>query len=65
MEKRIEDLEVRIAFQEESIHELNKSQLRLQQEIDRLNQELAQLKQQLRQAVATGLEVSDAPPPHY
>lgn len=65
MEKRIEDLEVRLAFQEESIHELHKSQLRLQQEIDRLNSELGQLQQLLREAVATGLDVTDAPPPHY
>ncbi len=65
MEKRIEDLEVRFSFQEESIEALNSQQHAQQKEIDALQREVAQLKQLLQQSSGSGNEIIDEPPPHY
>ena len=66
MEKRIEDLEARIAFQDEAIDALNNQQHTQQQAIDQLKREITRLKQLLQQATAgSGMEVIDEPPPHY
>lgn len=65
MEKRIEDLEVRFSFQEESIEALNSQQHAQQKEIDALQREVAQLKQLLQQSSSSGNEIIDEPPPHY
>lgn len=65
MEKRIEDLEVRFAFQEESIDALNRQQHLQQKEIDALQREVARLKQLLQQSSGSGNEIIDEPPPHY
>ncbi len=65
MEKRIEDLEVRFAFQEECVDALNNQQHAQQKEIDALQREVAQLKQLLQQSGGSGDEIIDEPPPHY
>ncbi len=65
MEKRIEDLEVRFSFQEESIEALSNQQHAQQKEIDALQREVAQLKQLLQQNRGSGNEIIDEPPPHY
>ncbi|MCF6281627.1 MAG: SlyX family protein [Candidatus Polarisedimenticolaceae bacterium] len=64
MDKRIEDLEVRFAFQEESIDALNRQQHLQQKEIDTLQREVARLKQLLQQS-GSGNDIIDEPPPHY
>ncbi len=65
MEKRIEDLEVRFSFQEESIEALNSQQHVQQKEIAALQREVAQLKRLLQQSSSSGNEIIDEPPPHY
>jgi SlyX protein len=67
MKKRLEELEVRIAFQDKTIQELNDVVTRQQRELDRLTQQLEALKVQVR-AAAPPLVVSreeETPPPHY
>jgi SlyX protein len=67
MIQRLEELEVRVAFQDKTIQELNDVVTRQQRELDRLTQQLEALKQQVR-AAAPSLVVSreeETPPPHY
>jgi SlyX protein len=67
MQERLEELEVRVAFQDKTIQELNDVVTRQQREIDRLAQQLEALKAQVR-AAAPSLVVGreeETPPPHY
>lgn len=67
MNERLVELEVRVAFQEQTLQELNRVVIRQQQQIDRLTQELETLKVQLTM-VAPSLVIpqeEEAPPPHY
>jgi SlyX protein len=67
MNERLVELEVRVAFQEHTLQELNEVVTRQQQQIDRLTQELATLKAQLA-TVAPSLVIpkeEETPPPHY
>jgi SlyX protein len=67
MENRLIELETRLAFQDNSLQELNAVVVRQQREIDALTRELETLKAQLRtlapELVANRAE--EAPPPHY
>ena len=65
MEKRLEDLEVRFAFLEESIDALNNQQLIQQKEIVTLQCEVSRLKQLFQHSSDTDNEIIDEPPPHY
>ncbi|MDO8703941.1 MAG: SlyX family protein [Sulfuricaulis sp.] len=67
MKERLIELEVRMAFQEQTIQQLNEAVTSQQAQIDRLAKELAMLKSHL-----TGLAPSlvipqeeEKPPPHY
>lgn len=67
MNERMVELEVRVAFQEQTLQELNEVVTRQQQQIDRLAQELETLKVQLT-IVAPSLVIAkeeETPPPHY
>lgn len=67
MENRLIELETRLAFQDNSLQELNAVVVRQQREIDALTRELEMLKAQLR-TLAPDLVVNradEAPPPHY
>ncbi|MHB8741924.1 MAG: SlyX family protein [Sulfuricaulis sp.] len=67
MNERLVELEVRVAFQEQTLQELNKVVTRQQQQIDRLTQEFATLKAQFS-IVAPSLVIpqdQEIPPPHY
>jgi SlyX protein len=67
MQDRVAELEVRVAFQDKTIQELNEVVTRQQREIDRLVRELETLKVQVR-ALAPSPVVSrdeETPPPHY
>ena len=67
MENRLIELETRLAFQDNSLQELNAVVVRQQREIDSLIRELETLKAQLR-TLAPELVASradEAPPPHY
>lgn len=65
MEKRLEDLEVRIAFQDSTIDALNIQQHFQQKEIDVLRDDVERLKQLLQQGTPSDNEIIDEPPPHY
>ena len=67
MEKRLAELEIRVAFQDQTLHELNDVITRQQNQIDRMVKELETLKIQLTM-LAPSLVISKAeekPPPHY
>jgi len=67
VENRLIELETRLAFQDNSLQELNTVVVRQQREIDALTRELEMLKAQLR-TLAPDLvanRADEAPPPHY
>ncbi len=63
---RLEALEIRIAYQDETIEALNAALAAQWQEIDRLRRDMRLLEAQLREAVApAGEGAPEPPPPHY
>ncbi len=65
-ERRFEDLEVRLAFQEQTLNELNAVVTRQQATIDRLEQRCDALLERLRSlGEGAGDEAPDERPPHY
>lgn len=67
MNESLTELEVRMAFQEKTIQELNEVVTRQQRQIDRLTQELEAIKSRLA-ALAPALVIpqdEEKPPPHY
>jgi SlyX protein len=66
-ERRLTELETRVAFQDDTIQQLNDVITRHEQRIQRLERELEQLKRQLA-LVAPSLiapATEETPPPHY
>ena len=67
IEKRLDELEFRIAFQEDTISQLNDVITRQRDELDRLNRQLIEVIDTLRSAMQTGgtpVDI-DEKPPHY
>jgi len=65
-ERRIVDLETRIAFQEDAIHELSRTVVRQGNDIEALRREIETLRGQIRDLASAGLAAADEPPPpHY
>ena len=67
MQERLAELETRIAFQEQTIQELNQVVTSQQGEIDRLASEVERLKVQLltlAPSLVAGRD-EETPPPHY
>jgi SlyX protein len=67
MNERLTELEVRLAFQEKTILDLNEVVTQQQRRIDRLAQELEAVKSRLA-ALAPALVIpqeEEKPPPHY
>jgi SlyX protein len=64
---RIERLEIRLAYQDETIETLNQTITAQWREIDRLTRLFSQLDDRLREAEArpAGAPQSEPPPPHY
>ena len=64
---RLDGLEIRIAYQDQTIEDLNAALALQWQEIDRLKREIARLEAELHAAaeVATGPSLPEPPPPHY
>ena len=64
---RVDALEMRIAYQDETIEDLNKTITAQWKEIDRLARELANLSDRMREAEHRALSGSppEPPPPHY
>lgn len=66
MEARIEDLEVRLTYQEATLEALNQIVIKQQDQIDLLIAELQRTKQQIENASEFVRSESDEePPPHY
>ncbi|MGL4287592.1 MAG: SlyX family protein [Phreatobacter sp.] len=64
---RIDALEMRIAYQDETIEDLNKTITAQWKEIDRLTREIANLGDSIREAEqrAGASAAPEPPPPHY
>ena len=62
---RIDALETRLTFQDETIETLNKTITAQWQQIDALTRQLANLSERLQEAEAHAPGATDEPPPHY
>ena len=63
---RLDALEVRIAYQDETIEELNAALAAQWQEVEKLRREVTQLEVELREADRGPLDgAAEPPPPHY
>jgi SlyX protein len=67
MQERLAELEVRVAFQDRTIQELNDAVTRQQRALERLARELEALKDRLRALTPSPVASRDeeTPPPHY
>jgi SlyX protein len=63
--KRIDALEMRIAYQDETIETLNQTITAQWTEIDRLTRQLAELKERVREAESNVPGPANERPPHY
>lgn len=65
LSERIDVLETRLAFQDETIETLNKTITAQWQQIDALTRQLAALGERLSEAEANAPGPPNEPPPHY
>jgi SlyX protein len=63
--ERIDALEARLTYQDDTIETLNQTITAQWQTIDTLTRQVAQLSERLREAEATATRPSNEPPPHY
>lgn len=66
-EQRITELEIKLAFQEDTLAQLNEVVTIQAREIARLTQELQGLRERLAAAIPSNIasEAEETPPPHY
>lgn len=62
---RIDALEARLMFQDDTIEALNQTITAQWQTIDALTRQVSQINERLREAEAGGYRPSNEPPPHY
>jgi SlyX protein len=62
---RIDVLEMRLTFQDETIETLNKTITAQWQHIDKLTRQLAHLNERLMEAETRAPGATNEPPPHY
>jgi uncharacterized coiled-coil protein SlyX len=65
LSERIDALEVRIAYQDETIETLNQTITAQWTEIDRLRRQLSELKERVRDAESNAPGPANERPPHY
>jgi SlyX protein len=65
LSERIDALEARLMFQDETIETLNKAITAQWQQIDALTRQLASLSERLQEAEANAPGAANEPPPHY
>lgn len=65
LESRLADLEIRQAFQDDTVQTLSDIIADQQQQIDRLKRQLERLDQRLQEQQSDLTEVPNDPPPHY
>jgi SlyX protein len=63
--ERLEGLEIRLAFQDETIEALNKTITAQWQQIDALTRQVAALSERLQEAEGDAPGAADEVPPHY
>ena len=63
--KRIEDLEVRFAFQDETLQQLDSVVQEQAHEIERLRNELSTVREQLKDTLGPEAPPEEQVPPHY
>jgi SlyX protein len=62
---RIDALETRLTFQDETIETLNKAITAQWQQIDALTRQIANLNERLQEAESHAPGITNEPPPHY
>jgi SlyX protein len=65
LSERIDALEARLTFQDDTIEALNQTITTQWQTIDALTRQVARLNERLREAEAGAFRPSNEPPPHY
>ena len=65
LSERIDTLETRLTFQDETIETLNKTITAQWQQIDALTRQVAALSERLQEAEAHAPGPANEPPPHY
>jgi SlyX protein len=65
LSERIDVLETRLAFQDETIETLNKTITAQWQQIDALTRQVAMLGERLQEAETHARGAANEPPPHY
>jgi SlyX protein len=65
MSDRIDALEMRLTYQDESIETLNQTITAQWKEIDRLTRQIDELKERLQEAESNAPAPANEPPPHY
>jgi len=65
LSERIDALEARLTFQDDTIETLNQTITAQWQTIDALTRQVSQLNERLREAEAGAFRPSNEPPPHY
>lgn len=63
--ERIDALEMRLAYQDDTIEALNQTITAQWQQIDALKRELAELRERLRDAESSAAGPANERPPHY
>ena len=65
LSERIDALEIRLTFQDETIETLNQTITAQWLQIDALTRQLAELKELVREAESNATGPGNEPPPHY
>ena len=65
LSERIDALESKLAFQDDTIETLNQTITAQWQTIDTLTRQVARLSERLQEAETTTLRPANEPPPHY
>jgi SlyX protein len=65
LRERIDALEARLTYQDDTIETLNQTITAQWQTIDALTRQVSQLSDRLKEAEAGALRPSNEPPPHY
>ena len=65
LSERIDKLEMRLTYQDETVETLNQTITAQWTEIDRLTRQVAELKERLREAESNMPGPANEPPPHY
>lgn len=65
MEQKIEDLQTRLSFQEDTIEQMTKTLVEQQNEMYEIRQMMQHLQKQLAAMAPSDIDANDEAPPHY